>query len=118
MYNTYMRKNVVIVLILGLIFLSGAYSCPVYRTVGIPCPSCGMTRAYRLFFGGHFREAFAMHPLFWMPPLFLLKPFQKKRYVIGASALLILVYIARMAMMFPNTEPMLYNHNSFLGGLL
>lgn len=34
---------------------------------GLPCPTCGMTRATLSFVFGRFTEAFAFHPLFWAP---------------------------------------------------
>lgn len=59
-----------------------------------------------------------MHPLFWLPPVFLLKPFRKKWILIFALLLFAAVYIVRMITLFPNTAPMLYNYESLLGGLL
>lgn len=117
MYNRLMKKKVIII-IFGLILLSGVYSCPTYRIFGIPCPSCGVTRAYRLFLSGHFREAFLMHPLFLLPAALLFKPFQNRRFFIGMLVVFIAVYAVRMCLMFPNTEPMIFNRNSILGGIL
>ena len=108
-------KKYIIFLILAVLILFGAYQCPLYSFWGIPCPACGMTRAYKLFFSGNFAEAFFMHPLFWMPPFFLFKPFQKKPLLIGAVTILILVYILRLVLFFPHTPPMNYNYNSILG---
>ena len=46
--------------------------CPWLSLFHIPCPGCGMTRAWvcalRLNFGG----AFGMHPMFWSVPVMLL----------------------------------------------
>jgi hypothetical protein len=39
--------------------------CPMRMLLGIPCPSCGLTRATRLAMGGHFLAATHMHPL-WL----------------------------------------------------
>ena len=117
LYNKIMKKKVIII-IFGLILLSGVYSCPIYRIFGIPCPTCGVTRAYRLFLSGYFREAFLMHPLFLLPAALLFKPFQNRRFIIGMCAVFIAVYAVRMHLMFPNTEPMIFNRNSILGGFL
>ncbi len=38
--------------------------CPWYQIFGIPCPCCGVTRAWIAFFKGEFSEAFSSHPLF------------------------------------------------------
>jgi len=37
--------------------------CPLPLTLGIPCPGCGITRAFSLATHGHFAEAYAFHPL-------------------------------------------------------
>lgn len=37
--------------------------CVLYESTGIPCPSCGLTRAVRLLADGQFRSAFAAQPL-------------------------------------------------------
>lgn len=36
---------------------------------GIPCPGCGMTRAWLAALRLHFAAAFAYHPLFWVVPI-------------------------------------------------
>lgn len=117
MYNGLMKKNVIII-ICGLILLSGIYACPIYRIFGIPCPTCGVTRACRLFLSGHFKDAFLMHPLFWLPAVFIFKPFRKRKVLIAVLILYIAVYILRMALMFPDIEPMKFNYDSILGGFL
>jgi hypothetical protein len=42
----------------------GAFSVCLFRNAtGIPCPGCGMTRAFALLARGEWRAALAMHPL-------------------------------------------------------
>lgn len=41
---------------------SGLTFCPLKRLLGIPCPTCGTTRAFVLLLGGEPREAFATQP--------------------------------------------------------
>lgn len=41
------------------------WPCPVYTLLGVPCPSCGLTRATRLAVHGDFAGATHLHPL-WM----------------------------------------------------
>lgn len=36
--------------------------CPFRAVTGVPCPGCGMTRAFLLLFQLRFGEAFAQHP--------------------------------------------------------
>jgi hypothetical protein len=53
--------GVVAVLILGV-----GYSCPIKLVAGVPCPTCGITRACRLVLRGDFGGATRMHPLVWL----------------------------------------------------
>ena len=38
----------------------------------IPCPGCGMSRAFAAALRFDFREAFAYHPMFWSMPILYL----------------------------------------------
>jgi len=40
--------------------------------LGIPCPGCGMTRAWTAALTLNFGSAFAYHPMFWSMPLLLI----------------------------------------------
>jgi len=40
--------------------------CPLRLVAGIPCPSCGLTRAARDVLHGDFAAATHMHPLWWL----------------------------------------------------
>ena len=40
--------------------------CPLRLVLGVPCPSCGLTRATRLAIGGEFAAATHMHPLWFV----------------------------------------------------
>ena len=42
---------------------TGPIFCPTALTVGVPCPGCGLTRAFGLATHGRFREAFDYHAL-------------------------------------------------------
>lgn len=50
---------------LGLLFRFG---CPLYNLLQIPCPCCGVTRAWLAFFRGNIQQAFAYHALFPLIP--------------------------------------------------
>jgi len=62
-----MRKNntYIIILILAIITLSflGIYKCPIKYLFGIPCPTCGMTRAFYSIFSLDIKKAFYYHAL-------------------------------------------------------
>lgn len=55
----------------GIVYLL-PFTCPILALTGIPCPGCGLTRAWLAALGGRFAEAFAFHPLFWAVPVLLL----------------------------------------------
>jgi hypothetical protein len=51
---------------LAALLLAGLpWPCPVRLVTGLPCPSCGLTRAARFALRGDFARATAMHPM-WM----------------------------------------------------
>lgn len=103
----------------------------VYRaTLGIPCPGCGMTRAFANLLAGHYKESFAMNPL-W--PLVLaavvlmlyirltaktlafkqwLLTKRGSQLLVSLVILIFLVYIVRMVLLFPHTEPMTMNEKA------
>lgn len=47
------------------------FGCPFLRILHIPCPCCGVTRAWLTFFRGDVKTAFAYHALFPVLPFFL-----------------------------------------------
>lgn len=53
--------------------------CPIKYLTGISCAGCGMTRAWISVMKLDFASAFKYHPLFSLPPLFVLTyAFRKK----------------------------------------
>lgn len=51
------------VMILFVLAVTGVYKCPMDYIFGIPCPMCGITRAFVSLVHGDIREAFYYHPL-------------------------------------------------------
>ena len=43
--------------------------CPILALTGIPCPGCGMTRAYLSLLQGDVAAAFSYNAMFWAVPL-------------------------------------------------
>ena len=109
-YFNFINKNIkfgkiLILVLLGLsiIFLlikkfskiTGSI-CLIRGLTGIPCPSCGMSRAIIAFINGDIINAFRFHPLFWLPfILFILIVFKRKFFkqiIIGAIISTIAIY--------------------------
>lgn len=103
--------------------------CPSVLIFGIPCPACGMTRAFVLLFKGKILDALNMHPLV-LAVFFLFLAYILFRYILlldtkSLQALLVfliisafVVYIIRMILYFPTTPPMVFYKGSLLGRLL
>ena len=125
---TIFKKNMkvyypyVIVLILYLVgfalFDPHGNNCMVQRTIHIPCPLCGMTRASVHLVQFRFIEAFRYHPLVYIMPIMALtvffngyrvfsKLFYSKVFWSTVISLFIIVYVIRMVIYFPHTEPMI-----------
>lgn len=110
-------------LFVGISFISESHGsgsiCLIYNTTGVPCPTCGMTRSYLALFQGNLRQALVYHPLFFLVPvLFYAFYYQKKQLLYSLFVIFILVYVGRMILFFPHTEPMLYDRFSIWGRLL
>ena len=130
--NKYFKFGKVLILVLlglSIIFLfikkfgeiTGSI-CLIRGLTGVPCPSCGMSRAIISVINGDIINAFKFHPLFWLPFVALLLIIFKRRFfkkiLICSIILIMLVYILRMTMLFPNIEPMQYNERSILNQII
>jgi len=104
--------------------------CPMVILTGLPCPGCGLNRAFWLLLSGQFYRSFSLHPMgiFW---LLLILYFMFERYVAGRSmskgfrVCLILVAAAtlclygyRMATLFPDRPPMSYTGRNLMERLI
>lgn len=104
-------------------------SCPVYQVVGLPCAGCGMSRATRFVLTGQFARAYYLNPLSFLIVFFgfycLFCRYisgKKIRYfvhgIIVIFILLLLFYIVRMYVYFPNRVPYVYNYNNIMENLV
>ena len=48
------------------------WPCPFRRFFHIPCPTCGMSRAWLAALQLDLNSAFRFHPMFWSVPIFVL----------------------------------------------
>lgn len=108
--------------------------CPVRTMIGIPCPGCGLTRAFKLAMTGHFYQATIINPLWIAITVFVILHLsiryfvadekKAKKFKIILKILIIIVaisaiayYIYRMIYWYPNREPMLYDNKNILKNL-
>ena len=54
--------------VFAVMFALGIYRCPLDLFLGIPCPLCGMTRAFMALVTGDVSGAFYYHPLWPLAP--------------------------------------------------
>ncbi len=129
-------SNIKILLYLGIMlllpvmfsFITGVSTCFSWLVFGIPCPVCGMTRAWLSFMKWDLLGAIKFHPLF---PLAIVIPmpfmiYKNKKFTANHKKIIfsiiivafLIVWILRMLLYFPNSEPMEFNENSILSILL
>lgn len=85
------------------------YRCPFRLVTNIPCPCCGMTRAFCSLLSGHMTRAFTFHALFWLVPVFflilVLYLVKKKRFylklLLSMGSINFLYYLIRLILGFP-----------------
>lgn len=118
-----MKNKIILVIVAALILLlcvGGLIPCGIKFIFGIPCPSCGITRAYLSLFKGDIGSAFLYHPLFWALPAAFIgaglanKKAVKQAILVSCGILFIAVYIIRMITLFPDVPPMDFSHNAIL----
>ncbi len=137
------KPRALLAIVLFLLFILELFgsTCFFASVFGIPCAGCGSTRALSLLLQGRLSEAIRMHPLIlvslalllallaWailklvlvrkgreMP--FSLPPRALNIIMFSLVALYLIVYLVRMILYFPHTEPMCFNHNSVWGRLI
>ena len=92
--------------------------CLIRGTIGIPCPACGITRAIKSLIKLNIKDALYYNPLFLIPFIFIVVLIFKRKYIKVTATIcaitFIIVYIFRMSLYFPHTEPMKINEDSIL----
>lgn len=78
--------------------------CPIKFITGVSCMGCGMTRAWGALLHLDVRKAFYYHPLFWIPPLWVLIFLYKDKFsikiykiiIFTMCMLFVIIYLLRM----------------------
>lgn len=93
----------------------GGSICLFYNFYGVPCFTCGMTRAYVQLMRLNLKGAVYYHPLFWAAPLIaIFYIFDKTKYLYMLFTIFALVWLIRMYLYFPIREPFKFNQNAVL----
>lgn len=99
--------------------------CPLIVFCGIPCPGCGISRATAYFLTGRWRQSWQMNPMIF-PIMLAALYFGWNRYLLGRKAkgikaviialvvALVIFYIVRMYLYFPNRVPYIYTADNML----
>ena len=104
---TYFKKQLPLIIGFALyliILKTTRIGCPIYFFTGIPCPTCGMSRAYFSLFHLDIMQAFHYHPLFLLPIVVFYLSFKwntysnkTKNFILKSIiTLMILVYAFRL----------------------
>lgn len=127
--NSDLRANAVGFLLcacsIGLMKLIFGMVCPMRIFIGLPCPGCGLTRAFILLLKGDIAGSIRMHPLLLpvMAGVFLylyqrysLASYNKaiQLYCVFCIVAVFMVYISRMIFVFPYSPPMLYESQNMV----
>lgn len=124
-HKHFMKVAIVLSSIVSILVLGNDELCIYKRITGLPCPGCGMTRAFLSFFRGDIGQAFYYHPLFWLVPMifgvYVFKDNARVRKIFDHDRLwqvllvsFIGVYVIRMVVLFPHVEPMDFNADALI----
>ncbi len=102
-----------------ILILGDGVLCQFRVIFGMPCPGCGMTRAFLSVLHGQWQQAFFYHPL-W--PLVILLAglyfvsivlgkdwFRNQTFLIIIFVIFVGTYLIRMILLFPDTPPLDFN---------
>ncbi len=85
------QTSAVLIVSFAVVFL-GYYTCPIRYLFGIPCPGCGMTRAYLSLLKLDFAKAFEYQSLFPIPILAVIYFLFRKKLAFSKTTENILLY--------------------------
>ena len=98
-YKSTLGAILAVALLYGIFYMVGI-GCPIKYVTGISCGGCGMTRAYLSLLHLDLAGAFHYHPLFFLPPLFIVLIMEKKHLSPKVCSLLMFTIIAAFLIMY------------------
>lgn len=122
-----------LLILFGLLLLAGyalvCGKCIIKAFTGIPCPGCGMSRAYGCLLHLDLAGAFYYHPLFWAIPIIFAFAIacsfgiiKNKRIIMSFSlvftVLFLAVYVYRLATLFPEAAPMDFDSGAVIPSII
>lgn len=127
-FKDFIFKYYIMIIIIGIyILLSIIFhftSCISKLLIGIPCPGCGITRAFLCLIKFDFKGVVYYNPLIFIVPIIcwiiifkerpiINKIYKSRLFWILIMSLILIVYIIRFIYIFPNS-PMEYYENNLL----
>jgi hypothetical protein len=120
----FLKKVLIWCIVLGLIVVFMYITdikCIIKATIGVPCPTCGMTRAWISVLHLDFAQAFKWHPIFPIAIVVVYLIIDNgnpkkwfKMLLMFTVILLLAVYIYRIITLGLSTPPLDINKNSLL----
>ncbi len=125
--NEYGWAGVVFLGYYMLIHLMRTAFCPLLHLTGIPCAGCGLTRAFLYLLKGQPGRAFYINPMIYLIILFVLYcgyfRYLKGQKIKGFTpvfvfliAVMLVFYLGRMYLYFPDRIPYVYESENVLAG--
>lgn len=118
----------ILILVVGYFIVMKAMSmntvCVFKNLTGIPCPGCGMTRAFLELCRGNFMDSLIFHPLLLLVLILGLLSFisiwsmalrnflRNNRFWTVIIVVFVLTYLVRMFLFFPDIPPMDFEKKS------
>ena len=119
--NKIMKYSLILILVILTIIIID-YNCPIYNIIGIPCPGCGITRAFKALLQLDFNEVLIHNASIYLYVIasvaFILKFKYCKKIIIMCISLIIVYYLFRMFLYFPHTYPMQIRDSSIIAYLI
>lgn len=113
----------------GIVHLFKSAFCPMLQITGLPCAGCGLTRAFIFMFRGEFVRAAYIHPLAYVIAAFVIycgfyryirgtKIYGFKYLFVILIITMLIFYVIRMALYFPDRVPYVYASDNILADRL